>query len=205
MRKLVVALVLALAPLTGAALVIPGPAFAATVTELGDLSSLSAIAIDTLAIAKTGDLAAAQKRITDFETAWDNAAGTMQPLSPEKWQAVDAAADRAIGSLRAATPNQADAEAALGVLIAALDNPGASAGPATPVAAPSVGFAVTNADGSPLPCEVALKALRDAAATRTPADKAKFDETMGKGIDRCNADDDKRADGIFADAYALLQ
>jgi hypothetical protein len=79
---------------------------AATVTELGDLSSLSAIAADTLTVAKTGDLAAAGKRITDFETAWDQAAGTMQPLSPPKWKAIDMAADLAIEGLRASHPSQ---------------------------------------------------------------------------------------------------
>ena len=204
MRTLAAALVIALAPIACAPFALP--ALAATISELGDLSALSTIATDTLAVTKTGDLAAAQKRITDFETAWDNAAGTMQPMSPSKWQVIDAAADKAIGSLRASSPNEADAETALTALIAALDNPGGGAAAATPAAAtPATTFTVTNADGSPLPCEVALKTLRDAAATRTASDKAKFDETMNTGIDRCNADDDKRADGIFADAYALLQ
>lgn len=203
MRKLAVALFLAIAPLATAPFVI-APAFAVTVSELGDLSALSAIATDTLTIAKTGDLKAAEKRITDFESAWDQAAGTMQPLSPEKWHAVDAAADAAIDGLRAGSPVQADVETALTGLIAELDNPGAGA--AAPAAATPAGtFAVTNADGSPLPCEVALKTLRDAAGSKKPSDQAKYDESINKGIERCNADDDKRADGFFATAYALLQ
>lgn len=209
MRKFIAALLVATAPVIALPLVAAIPtASAATVTELGDLSNLSAIAMDTQKIAKTGDLVAAEKRITDFETAWDQAAGTMQPLSPPKWHAVDVAADRAIEGLRAATPNQSDVDAALAGLVAELDNPGAG----TPVAAAATDttaaagatFAVTNADGSPLPCEVSLKTVRDAAATKTPSDQAKYDEALNKGLERCNADDDARADGFFATAFALL-
>jgi hypothetical protein len=71
-------------------------------------------------------------------------------------------------------------------------------------ASTATAFAVTNADGSALPCEVALKTLRDAATTKTPKDQAAYDTAMNKGLERCNADDDKRADGFFADAFALL-
>jgi hypothetical protein len=207
MRKILAALLIVVSPLTLVAVTGPlAPAFAATVTELGDLSALSAIAQDTLVVAKTGDMVAAQKRITDFESAWDKAAGTMQPLSPPKWRAVDLAADRAIEALRTASPNQADVEAAVSGLIAELDNPGSDAATAPAATAPAVAvaLAVTNADGSALPCEVALKTLRDAAAGKAPSDQAKYDELMNKGLERCNADDDKRADGFFADAFALL-
>jgi hypothetical protein len=65
-------------------------------------------------------------------------------------------------------------------------------------------FVTVNADGSPVACEDALKAVRDAAAATAPPDKAKFDELQGKGIERCNADDDKRADEFFAAALALV-
>lgn len=207
MRRFVAALLFAAAPIATASFIFPATAtYAATVSELGDLSAMSAIVNDTLSIAKTGDLKAAEKRITDFETAWDDAAGTMQPLSPTKWRAVDVAADGAIEGLRGSSPNQADVEAALNTLIAELDNPGTGA-MAAPAAAPAAAgtFAVTNADGSPLPCEVALKAVRDAAGTKKATDQGKYDEAVNKGIERCNADDDKRADGFFATAYALLQ
>lgn len=206
MRKLIAALLIA----TAQVVAIPfaatlNSAYAATQSELGDLSALSAIASDTLTMARTGHLVAAQDRITDFETAWDQAAGTMQPLSPAKWQAVDLAADRAIEALRAANPTQTEVEDAVSGLISALDNPGAGQpAAAAPAPAAAAGFAVTNADGSPLPCEVALKAVRDASATKTATDQAAYDTAMAKGLERCNADDDKRADGFFADAFALL-
>jgi hypothetical protein len=101
-------------------------------------------------------------------------------------------------------------ETALAGLIAELDNPGAGtpsasgSAPAAMAASTATAFAVTNADGSALPCEVALKTLRDAATTKTPKDQAAYDTAMNKGLERCNADDDKRADGFFADAFALL-
>lgn len=212
MRNLVAALLLAGAPLAALpfALAAATGAYAATVTELGDLAPLAAIAADTMALTRTGDLAAAQTRITDFESAWDRAAGAMQPLSPARWGAVDVAADVAIESLRAPNPSQPNAEAALAGLIAELDNPGAglpaaTAGAPVAAAAVAVAFAVTNADGSPLPCEVALKSVREAAASKTPSDQPAFDTAMSKGLERCNADDDKRADGFFADAFGLLR
>jgi hypothetical protein len=180
------------------------PASAApALTELGDLSSLRRVAEDALRVVLAGDLTAAQLRITDFETAWDAAAATMQPLSPPKWAAIDQTADAAIAALRAPQPVGADAQATLSALIAMLDNPsGDTTSPASTDLAQA--FQVTNADGSPLPCEVALKTLRDAADGKVPTDQAKYDALMNKGLERCNADDDKRADGFFSDAFALL-
>lgn len=124
MKKLLVALAL-LAPLSAIVpSIVMAPAMAAaTQTALGDLSSYEAIAVDTLAIVKTGDMTAAEKRITDFETAWDDAEPTMRPMNIDQWGFVDDAADVAISSLRAGKPVAADAEAAVNGLIAALRNP----------------------------------------------------------------------------------
>ena len=56
------------------------------------------------------------------------------------------------------------------------------------------------------PCEETLKTLRaaEAAATLSAADKAKVSELETKGIERCNADDDKRADEFFAQAMKVM-
>ncbi len=35
-------------------------------------------------------------------------------------------------------------------------------------------------------------------------DKATVDELQAKGIEQCNADDDRRADGFLGDALAIL-
>lgn len=57
-----------------------------------------------------------------------------------------------------------------------------------------------------VPCEDMLKDVRtaEAAAKLSDADKAKVTELENKGIERCNADDDKRADGFFVEAMKLM-
>jgi hypothetical protein len=66
--------------------------------------------------------------------------------------------------------------------------------------------ASTAAEGATVPCEDMLKQLRDAEKTATlnDADKAAADELKSKGIERCNADDDKRANKFFADALKIV-
>ncbi|MBB6409710.1 hypothetical protein [Mesorhizobium sangaii] len=56
------------------------------------------------------------------------------------------------------------------------------------------------------PCEGTLKTLRaaEAAATLSASDKARVSELETKGIERCNADDDKRADEFFAQAMKVM-
>jgi len=58
-----------------------------------------------------------------------------------------------------------------------------------------------------VPCEDALKELRaaESAGAIGNADKAKYDDLKAKGIQRCNADDDKRADDFFTQAMALIK
>ena len=58
----------------------------------------------------------------------------------------------------------------------------------------------------PVPCEDALKQLRAAvdAAKLGDADAAKVKELEDKGIERCNADDDKRADDFFDQAMKIV-
>ncbi|MEW6630069.1 MAG: hypothetical protein AB1440_04300 [Pseudomonadota bacterium] len=56
------------------------------------------------------------------------------------------------------------------------------------------------------PCETTLKDLRaaEAAAKLSDADKNKVSDLETKGIERCNADDDKRANEFFAQAMKVL-
>jgi ribosomal protein S20 len=65
---------------------------------------------------------------------------------------------------------------------------------------------VAAALAAPAPCESALKDLRaaEAKATLNDADKNKVSELETKGIERCNADDDKRADDFFAQAMKII-
>ena len=57
-----------------------------------------------------------------------------------------------------------------------------------------------------VPCEDMLKQLRAAvdAAKLSDADAAKVKELEDKGIERCNADDDKRADDFFGQAMKIV-
>jgi hypothetical protein len=56
------------------------------------------------------------------------------------------------------------------------------------------------------PCEDMLKDLRAARLTAklSDADIKITDDLQAKGIERCNADDDKRADGFFTDAMKIV-
>ena len=57
-----------------------------------------------------------------------------------------------------------------------------------------------------VPCEETLKDVRAARASAklADADAQKVDDLIGKGIDRCNADDDNRANGFFKDAMTAM-
>lgn len=73
---------------------------------------------------------------------------------------------------------------------------------ATIAAAP----ALSSASAAQVPCETALKDLRaaEAKAKLSEADKNKVSELETKGVERCNADDDKRADDFFAQAMKIV-
>ena len=177
----------------------------ATSAGLGDLSALAAIVTDVQTIAATGDLAAAQVRITDFETAWDDQAAALRALDGTAWGTIDDAADGALKALRAGKPDTAAVDATLVALQTTLTSP--TAATAAPVAAVLVaGIAVTDANGRALPCEVMLKSVTDGLATAklAGADLASAVDFQVKATERCNADDDTRADEFSAQALALV-
>jgi hypothetical protein len=65
---------------------------------------------------------------------------------------------------------------------------------------------MANALAATVPCETMLKDLR-AAATAAKLDdaaKAEVNELESKGIERCNADDDKHADEFFSQAMKVV-
>lgn len=121
MKTFFLAASLAIMPLAAAPVLLPIAAQAAPAKgALGDLSSFETIASDTLALIEKGDMIAAQKRITDFETAWDKAQGDLYHKNKTAWGAVDDAADAAISSLRAKKPAAAEAKLAVTNLITAI-------------------------------------------------------------------------------------
>lgn len=91
--------------------------------SLGDLSPMIAIVTDVQKIATTGDFTAAATRITDWETAWDNAEAGMRPINADAWGKIDHASDGALKSLRKGTPTAATVTPALAGLLTALNNP----------------------------------------------------------------------------------
>lgn len=60
---------------------------------------------------------------------------------------------------------------------------------------------------APVPCEDKLAELRTAmdGAKLADSDLKSVKQLEAKGVERCNADDDKRADAFFADALALIR
>ncbi len=67
-------------------------------------------------------------------------------------------------------------------------------------------LAMNSASLAKVPCEDTLKDVRSArsAATLSTTDAVKVDELINKGIDRCNADDDDRANGLFKQAMTAM-
>jgi len=90
---------------------------------LGDLSSLKIIIADVQALAAKGDLAGAAKRVTDFESAWDQGEPAIRPLNPTFWGNIDGASDAALKALREPTPSAAKVEKNLSSLMAELTDP----------------------------------------------------------------------------------
>ncbi|MCP5363799.1 MAG: hypothetical protein H6905_00940 [Hyphomicrobiales bacterium] len=189
------------------------PAVATTATasgaSLGDLSAFKTIAADAQAIAAKGGLVAAEKRMTDFETAWDDAQSKLRTLNSGAWGNIDDAQDVALKALRSESPVPAKVTSALTALMTTLDDPSRSSGNATTGAAPApiAEVKITSENGRPLPCEEMLKTLRAemAAAKLSDADNLKVDEFQAKGTERCNADDDRRADEFFAQGLFLVR
>jgi len=186
------------------------PAVAATAApSLGDMSTFATIITDVQGISKSGDFTAAEKRFTDFETAWDDAAGRLRPINTLFWGNIDIAADAALDALRAGKPDAAQITATLADLRAELTDPAKMPGiaaSATQVVASVEGVATTDANGRPLPCEVMIKDLAGRLTTVTvpAATKGQIADLQTKALERCNADDDARADAFSAQAIALI-
>ncbi|MDN5787082.1 hypothetical protein [Pseudorhodobacter sp.] len=213
MRNLLLSVALIAAPVavfSGAYMVMaPASAVQAATpagSSLGDMSAFVTIINDVESISAKGDFTAAEKRITDFETAWDNAQATLRPINKAYWGNIDDAADAALSALRAKTPEAAAVNGTLADLQTALADPSLSPTNASKGVASVAGIAVTDENGRALPCEVMLKdvAAGLASAKLAPDVLAQATDFQTKALERCNADDDTRADGFSAQALALL-
>jgi hypothetical protein len=185
----------------GRAVLAPDLALAAS-ASLGDLQPMQAIVTDVQGIVGSGDLGAAKTRITDLETAWDEAEPVMRPKDPAAWGKVDDAIDAALSALRKGNPDAGEAGPVLQALQEVMEDP--AAGAATGGLVLVGGIAVTDETGHPLPCEDMLGQVRDARGAATATDPAALDDLVAKATERCNADDDRNADGFSAAALKLL-
>ena len=180
-------------------------AFASASSEfLGDLSALEVILAETQTLANSDDLTAAEARITDFETAWDDAETTMRPRAPDAWGNVDAAADNALSPLRNGRPDPAAVTEALAALSSVLVDPLAGGGSGGAVGS-RFRHRLTDANGHPIPCEAMLGDLRTALAVGAfgASDKEAANGLQSKATERCNAGDDTRANAFSAQTLAL--
>jgi uncharacterized membrane-anchored protein len=85
-----------------------------------DVAAFRTIVTDTLAKVQAGDQAGAVARITDLESAWDDAQDRLQPLDPTGWGFLDGKIDHALKAVRAPAPDAATEKQSLNDLASAL-------------------------------------------------------------------------------------
>lgn len=90
---------------------------------LGDLSSFKTIIADVQALVAKGDMAGAAKRMTDWESAWDQAETAVRPMNQAQWGNIDQASDGALHAVREAKPAPDKVKAAVDTLMAELNDP----------------------------------------------------------------------------------
>lgn len=92
-----------------------------TLSPLGDVSGLRAIAQDALNMINSGNLSGAKTRVDDWEYEWDNSQSRLKPKNPAKWTEVDDASDKMLRQLRAVNQNAAGCKSSLEALLATLN------------------------------------------------------------------------------------
>jgi hypothetical protein len=104
-------------------------------SPLGDLSAFQTITQDTLGLLNAGNQAGATTRVTDLETAWDNAEARLKPRDPTTWHDLDDKIDAVLRALRSTQPDPPTEKKALTTLLTALSPPAAGSAPAEPAPA----------------------------------------------------------------------
>jgi hypothetical protein len=93
---------------------------AAPTSKLGDLSRFRVITQDTRDLLDRGVQGGATARVTDLETAWDDAQAKLKPRDPAAWTTLDGKIDTVLRELRSTSPDAASEKDALDALLAAL-------------------------------------------------------------------------------------
>ena len=92
------------------------PAEAIANFPAADIAALRTITQDTLDLVVSGDQGGARTRITDLETAWDDAQPTLEPLDETAWTFLDSEIDDVLSAVRAGNPDPAAEQEALTAL-----------------------------------------------------------------------------------------
>ncbi len=100
--------------------VIAGKTLAAA--PLGDLSKFRVIAVDTLALVKSGKLSAATARVKALETLWDTSAARLQVKNAAAWGKLDGLLDSVLGELRIDKPQASACTKALETFVQTVDS-----------------------------------------------------------------------------------
>jgi hypothetical protein len=85
-----------------------------------DLSQFRTITHDTLGLVQKGQQDQAVTRVTDLETAWDDAQSRLQPADCRAWVAIDQQIDPVLSSVRASSPDRSKEQQALTRLLSTL-------------------------------------------------------------------------------------
>ena len=85
-----------------------------------DLAEFHAIVVDTRSFMEKGDDAGASERITDLETAWDDAQSRLEPLDPTAWGFLDSEIDSALRAVRSDHHDVTEERSALDALARSL-------------------------------------------------------------------------------------
>jgi uncharacterized membrane-anchored protein len=86
----------------------------------GQVDAFRTISQDTLDMVSSGDQPGAASRITDLETAWDNAEESLVAQDCGAWTYVDGEIDNVLTAVRAPNPDQTTETDALGTLVSTL-------------------------------------------------------------------------------------
>ncbi|WP_077087781.1 hypothetical protein [Mycobacterium rhizamassiliense] len=85
-----------------------------------EIAKFRVIAQDTLGKVRGGDQRGARDRITDLETAWDEAEPNLRPMDGAAWSVLDRQTDAALSAVRAGHPDPATETRALNTLLDSL-------------------------------------------------------------------------------------
>ena len=88
-----------------------------TTSPLGDMTAFVTITKDTLNLLNAGKQSDATTRITDLESAWDNAEATLKRRNESAWHGVDDKIDTVLRELRSTSPNPPTEKSALQALL----------------------------------------------------------------------------------------